>query len=67
MEADLNKVFDWYEETPSLWVAIITGVKESRCESLPPESVIRWLIKSNLQFCAGQDLESEIEVLELDA
>lgn len=25
MDADLNKILDWYETEPSLWVSIVTG------------------------------------------
>ena len=31
MNGDLDKVLDWFEDTPSLWVAIITGKGSTFC------------------------------------
>jgi enoyl-CoA hydratase/carnithine racemase len=31
LEDDLNRIFDWFEQEPSLWVAIITGKGKAFC------------------------------------
>lgn len=31
METDMRKVFDWFEETSTLWVAILTGAGRAFC------------------------------------